>query len=55
LLVHARAVGVDGHLGRTFRLARVIDGLADDEAPTLQAPVLPGRHYISFNTREQHT
>ena len=47
--MHARALGVDGDLGRPFRVARQTDGLADEQAPALQAWMLASGDDITFN------
>src|SRR6185312_5363071 len=50
-LMHTRAVRINRHLRHALRLAGVIDRLANNEPPPLEARMLPGRDYIAFNTR----
>src|ERR1035437_9440668 len=48
LLVHSRAVRVNGHHRRTFGFARRAHWLANDEPPALITRLLAGRHHIAF-------
>ena len=39
----------DGNLRSAFRLARVVDRLADDQPPTLEARMLASGDHIAFD------
>ena len=47
--MHAGAVRVNGNLRHALRLARLVDRLADDQPPALEAGMLAGGGQIAFN------
>jgi hypothetical protein len=53
-LVHGRAVRVNSNLRHAFHAAGMVDRLANDKPPTLEAGVLAGSREIAFNASEQH-
>src|SRR4051812_43894538 len=48
-LMHRCPVGINRHLRNALRLARVVDRLANNQAPALKAWMLPGGGQIAFN------
>ena len=49
-LMHSGAVRINRDLRHTFRIARAVNRLANDQPPPLQAGMLAGRHDIAFDT-----
>jgi len=52
--MHAGAMGIDGDLGNSLRIPVFANGLANYEAPALEAWMLASRSEIAFNASEEH-
>jgi hypothetical protein len=53
-LVHPCTMGVDSNLRDAFRIAGIVDRLANDEPPAFEAWVLSGGGQVSFYACQKH-
>ena len=54
LLMHARAMRINGNLRHTFCLTICADRLTNHKSPTIEARMFPSCHDVAFDAREEH-